>query len=179
MKLTRLTAAIVAAATAITPLSLNIPLCTASTVFAEETAVSELPAWVPDDFDSALEFRNTHGNTYIADGLICLVFENEDCSGVPDEMPRYQTVTTENALDTVSRKVYTSVETGGKYEVVVYRPLVQGDIEVAIVDIMLQSQSLDLGYRHAWYYYTFNVNYHFLRQKLILFKKKKISIPRK
>ena len=32
-----------------------------------------LPDWVPHDFASAMEFRNTHGKSYVADGVICLV----------------------------------------------------------------------------------------------------------
>ena len=42
-----------------------------------------LPDWVPHDFASAMEFRNTHGKSYVADGVICLVrgmqqFRTED-----------------------------------------------------------------------------------------------------
>ncbi len=32
-----------------------------------------LPDWVPHDFASAMQFRNTHGKSYVADGIICLV----------------------------------------------------------------------------------------------------------
>ena len=32
-----------------------------------------LPDWVPQDFVSAMQFHNTHGKSYTADGIICLV----------------------------------------------------------------------------------------------------------
>ena len=32
-----------------------------------------LPDWVPQDFVSAMQFHNTHGKSYVADGIICLV----------------------------------------------------------------------------------------------------------
>ena len=32
-----------------------------------------LPDWVPHDFVSAMQFLNTHGKSYVSDGIICLV----------------------------------------------------------------------------------------------------------
>ena len=162
MKLKRLTAALIAAMTAITPLSLNSTgFLTPSAVFAEQTgAAAALPDWIPDSFDSAVDFRNTYGATHIDDGLICIVLLNENCSPT-DDMLRYDIVTAENTMDTLSRKVYSSDMTGTKLEVIVYKPLVQGDIEADIVDIMIQAPSPDLGYRHATGYYTFTVENDF------------------
>ncbi|HQM02598.1 MAG TPA: dockerin type I domain-containing protein [Ruminococcus flavefaciens] len=158
MKLKRLTAALIAALTAITPFSFNSP---AATVFAEGTGVvAALPDWIPSDFESAVEFRNTYGATHIDNGLICIVLLNEYSTPTNDFL-RYDTVTTKNALDTVSRKVYSSDMTRTKLEVIVYSPLVQGDIEVDIVDTMIQAPSLDLGGRHASGYYTFTVDNNF------------------
>ncbi len=162
MKFSKLTAAILAAAIVVTPLSVKSPgLLTPSKVFAEGTGVSAaLPDWIPTDFDSAVHFRNTYGATHIDNGLICIVLLNEYC--IPaNNVLRYDTVTTKNALDTVSRKVYSSDMTKTKLEVIVYKPLVQGDIEVDIIDIMLQAPSLDLGYHHASGYYTFAVDNNF------------------
>ena len=158
MKLKRLTAALIAVLTAITPFSFHSP---AATVFAEGTgAVAALPDWIPSDFESAVEFRNTYGATHIDNGLICIVLLNEYSTPTNDFL-RYDTVTTKNALDTVSRKVYSSDMTRTKLEVIVYSPLVQGDIEVDIVDTMIQAPSLDLGGRHASGYYTFTVGNNF------------------
>ena len=67
MKLTKLTAALIAAATAITPLSFN---ASAPISYAEETnGIAPPPDWLPSDFDSALEFRNTYGAIHIEDGF--------------------------------------------------------------------------------------------------------------
>ena len=79
MKLTRLTAALIAAVTAITPLSFNasVPIS-----YAEDTgAVAKLPDWIPSDFDSAVEFRNSYGATHIDNGLICLVYPDRARKG--------------------------------------------------------------------------------------------------
>ena len=40
---------------------------------AEDPLFGTLPDWVPQDFASAMQFRNTHGKSYVADGVICLV----------------------------------------------------------------------------------------------------------
>lgn len=160
--LKKLTAAVIAAATAIIPFSANSRnVSTFTNVYAEETSTNTpLPDWIPDSFDSAVRFRNTYGATHIDNGLICIVLLNEYC--IPaNNVLRYDTVTTKNAMDTVSRKVYSSDMTKTKLEVIVYKPLVQGDIEVDIVDIMIQAPSLDLGYHHASGYYTFTVDNNF------------------
>ena len=76
MKLSGIVAAIIAAATAIIPITFNSPsLCAPYTAFAEDTgAVAVLPDWIPTDFDSAVNFRNTYGATHIENGLICIVY---------------------------------------------------------------------------------------------------------
>lgn len=40
---------------------------------AADPLFGTLPDWVPQDFVSAMQFRNTHGKSYVADGIICLV----------------------------------------------------------------------------------------------------------
>ena len=98
MKFSKLTAAILAAAIAVTPLSVKSPgLLTPSTAFAEGTDVSAaLPDWIPQSFDEAISFRNTYGATHIDNGLICIVLLNEYC--IPaNNVLRYDTVTTENS----------------------------------------------------------------------------------
>ncbi|WP_028516949.1 hypothetical protein [Ruminococcus flavefaciens] len=71
MKFSKLTAAILAAAIVVTPLSVKSPdFLTPSTAFAEGTGASAaLPDWIPTDFDSAIYFRNTYGATHIDNGL--------------------------------------------------------------------------------------------------------------
>lgn len=162
MMLKKTAAAFIAAAAAITPLSANTPLRTAPVVFAEETSTAaKLPSWIPDDFASALEFRNTYGATRIGDGLICIVFQQENSFNDDNDMPRYQIKTTDNVMDTLSHEVYSSDESKTKIEVVVYAPTVQGNIDIAIIDTWIKSGSLDLGYNHASAYYTFSVDESF------------------
>ncbi len=40
---------------------------------ATDPLFGTLPDWVPQDFVSAVQFWNTHGKSYISDGIICLV----------------------------------------------------------------------------------------------------------
>ncbi|MBQ9905980.1 MAG: hypothetical protein IJM46_04350 [Oscillospiraceae bacterium] len=42
-----------------------------------------VPDWVPTDFMSAMEFRNTYGATHIADDRICIVERQETREGLP------------------------------------------------------------------------------------------------
>ena len=74
MKLKRLTAALIAATTAMAPYLMNsTSLLTPSAVFAEDTGVTAaLPDWIPSDYASALDFRNTYGATHIDNGLVCV-----------------------------------------------------------------------------------------------------------
>ena len=64
-----------------------VPMLPAQAVDAEgaaaDTLLGELPDWVPHDYASAMQFRNAHGKSYVADGIICLVrpmahFRTED-----------------------------------------------------------------------------------------------------
>ena len=160
MMLKKLAAAVIAALTAIVPFSAgDVNVLTPMGVYAEEAGnAASAPGWIPDDFESALEFRNTYGATHIEDGLICIVLVNEDAFPSDSDMLRYQIVTTENVMETLSHKVYTADDTKSKIEVYVYKPVVQGDIEVAVVDTWLKSYSLDLGYNHASAYYTFTAD---------------------
>jgi len=94
MKLKRLTAALIAVLTAITPFSFHSP---AATVFAKGTgAVAALPDWIPSDFESAVEFRNTYGATHIDNGLICIVLLNEYST------PLYPNLTSDLHVNTAS-----------------------------------------------------------------------------
>ena len=157
MKFRKLTAAIMAAATTIMPLSLN------SSVFLSPASVSavdqpSLQDWVPSDFESALEFRNTYGATHIESGLICIVLENANSYNEQSDELRYRLMTTENVMETCSHDVYRSDETGVIFEVYVYKPTTSGDIDIAVIDTWAKSTSLDLGYSHASAYYTFNAD---------------------
>ena len=85
-------------------------MLTASATFtpvyaAEQPAIAEstekLPEWVPTDFESALEFRNTYGATHVEDGLICAVFW-EQAEKIPEGEPqgvlRYNIIETKKTL---------------------------------------------------------------------------------
>lgn len=72
MKFKKIAAAVAAAVTAAAPLSVNgSSLLAPSAVYAADHAMgAALPEWIPSDFDSALEFRNTYGATLVKDGLV-------------------------------------------------------------------------------------------------------------
>ena len=135
MKLTRLTAAVIAAATAITPLSFN---ASASISYAEETnGIAPPPDWIPSDFDSALEFRNTYGAIHIEDGLICAVFQ-EQVETVPEGEPRgvlrYDVNTTKGMTQCMRHDIFASKDSAFNYEVIVYKPIIPGEFEISFLD---------------------------------------------
>ena len=98
MKLTKLSAALFAATFAITPFSFSDSALFTPFAVAAEAAVATLPDWIPKDFDSAVEFRNTYGATHIDNGLVCVVsvFKREPVpDGQPQGMLRYETQITD------------------------------------------------------------------------------------
>ena len=136
MKLTRLTAAVIAAATAITPLTFNasVPIS-----YAEDTgAIAKLPDWIPSDFDSAVEFRNSYGATHIENGLICLVFPDRARKGRSADTYGYELKTTVGMGHELKHEIYTHELTETCFDVFVYQPQKQGDIDLTIVDPHVQ-----------------------------------------
>lgn len=130
-----------------------------SAVYADEVSYeTELPDWVPTDFESALKFRNQHGATYVGSDLVCIVFR-ESTDNTPDgDLPRYSIVTTDGVMKEISRNTYSEKDSPYCYEVVVYSGNGEtGDFEVALVDTWIKSSGLDLGYSHAVAHYTFTV----------------------
>ena len=135
MKLTRLTAAIIAATTALTPLTFTPALSAPPTVFAEDTgALAKLPDWIPNDFDSAVNFRNTYGATHIDNGLICIVYPNCARRGASKDTYGFDLKTPKNMGQKLKHEIYTSEYTEACFDVFVYQPLKQGDISLTLVD---------------------------------------------
>lgn len=163
MKFKKLAAAVIAAATAIIPLSSDISAALpSSTVYAAEHATgAALPEWIPQSFESALDFRSTYGATHVQDGLVCIVFR-EQYEKVPEGEPqgvlRYDIRTTKDMMMELFHKTYADENSRDCYEVVVYyAPQKQGNFEVALVDTWLKSSELDLGYNHAIAHYSFSI----------------------
>lgn len=161
MKFKRIAAAVIAAAAAFAPItSDSISPFIPSAECAEEYAKgAALPDWIPYDYDTALNFRNTYGATLIKDGLVCIVFR-EQYEKVPEDEPqgvlRYEVRTTKDMMKELKHTVYGSEDSGYCYEVVVYfAPQEEGKFEVALVDTWIKSTDLDLGYNHAVAYYSF------------------------
>lgn len=135
MKFKRLTAALIAAATASTPLSFN---ASAPISYAEKTnGIAPPPEWLPSDFDSALEFRNTYGAIHIEDGLICAVFQ-EQAETVPEGEPRgvlrYDVNTTKGMTQCMKHDIFASKDGAFNYEVIVYKPIIPGEFEISFLD---------------------------------------------
>lgn len=164
MKIKKLAAAVLAAATAIIPLSSNgIAILPSSTSYAAQHATgAALPEWIPQNFESALDFRNTYGATHVQDGLVCIVFREQAekvPEGEPQGMLRYEIRTTEGMMEQLYHNYLGSEESQYNYEVAVYyAPKEQGKFEVALVDTWLKSSELDLGYNHAIARYSFSID---------------------
>ena len=162
MKLQKLTVFLLAAVCAAAPAaSPGLTLQDALTVSAEDTAViTKLPDWIPNDFASALEFRNTYGATRTADGLICLVFRQEYervPEGEPQGILRYALTVDGDAPKMLKDNVFGAEDSMYCYEVVVVQPLTAGDYTVAMADTWVKSSSLEPepDYVHYIGYYTF------------------------
>ena len=50
-----------------------VPMLPVQADDADDPLFGTLPDWVPQDYASAVQFRNTHGKSHVADGVICLV----------------------------------------------------------------------------------------------------------
>ena len=133
MKLKKLTAAVIAAMTAITPFSSNLPVFTPVTASAEDTAAAELPDWVPTDFDSAVNFRNSYGATHIDNGLICVVYPKRNTSR-GEAGYGYSMESTPDAGEILKHDIFSSEYSATCFYVFVYQPQKQGDIELQVID---------------------------------------------
>ena len=132
MKLKKLTAVLVAAATALTPLAFNASVPVS---YAEDTgAIANLPDWIPSDFDSAVEFRNNYGATHIDNGLICIVYPDRARKGRSEDTYGYELKPSEGMGAELKHEIYTHELTETCFDVFVYQPLKQGDIDLTIVD---------------------------------------------
>ncbi len=157
MRSKKIAAVVIAAITAVIPFSgKGTSGIVPPSVYAENTV--SIPEWVPTDFSSAINFRDTYGHTHVEDGVVCLLFEQTLPDPASDEIPRYKLMTTENIMDTLSKRVYTSEETGISFEVVVFAPERSGEFETAVIDTWAKSASLDTGYYHAVNRYSFSVD---------------------
>ena len=122
MILKKLTAAVIAAATAIIPFSAdNANVSNTSKVYAEESLKeSSIPDWIPTSFEEAVSFRNKYGATHIGSGnesnLICLVFKEQYRS-----QPRYEIKTSGALVTEYCHDVYFNEDTDTAYEVIVYK----------------------------------------------------------
>ena len=163
MKRQKLLAAMLAAASAFTPLSpfrltaQERPVVSA--VVVEDPAA--LPEWIPNNFESALKFRNTYGATRIGDGFICVVYE-EHFEKVPEGEPqgvlRYETAETKNIAKKRVDSIFGSEQCNYSYQVIVYEPVSEGIFEAALVDTWLKADTnLDLGYNKAIAHYSFDI----------------------
>lgn len=133
-------------------------------VYAAETVTEEkLPDWIPCDYESALNFRNTYGTTHIENGLLCIVFkEDRECerkSGTTDK-PHYSFFTTEGVMEQLRDDIYGTESCRNDYEVIVFKPQSSGDFEVSLADNWVKSPSLEpqLNYIHCIDHRTFTVD---------------------
>ena len=165
MKFSKITAAIIAAATMITPITLNSSVwLNTSNVFAEETgAVAKLPDWIPSDFESAVEFCNTYGATHIDNGLICIVYPNRAGKGKSSDTYGYELRTDGNSRQILKHDIYLSDRSETCFEVFVYQPQVQGDLALKLVDPHVQVKPSEKETAEDWEpptvaEYTFSVD---------------------
>ncbi|MBR3267965.1 MAG: dockerin type I repeat-containing protein [Oscillospiraceae bacterium] len=108
----------------------------AQTSLAEEIT---LPSWVPNNFNTALDFRNYHGGTYISGNVLCVVFEIPPVYDNSD-YARYTFDYSEDVLNLVSSEIYSADDTGEidvtdmKLQVLVFKPKQTGEASVSLID---------------------------------------------
>lgn len=125
-----------AAVTALAPMSLNASVLVPAVASAVGVdAIAELPEWIPDDYESALEFRNTYGATHIGNGLICVVYpETVERGGASDGGSSLWIDVTANMGQPLSQERYLPDRSDTAFNVYVYQPLKAGNIDISITD---------------------------------------------
>ncbi|WP_295086857.1 dockerin type I repeat-containing protein [Ruminococcus sp.] len=138
-------AAFTAATAAIAPIPLDSSvLPTPCTVFAEDTdSVATLPDWIPTDFDSAADFRNTYGATHTGNGLICIVYPERVQNGSNKGSYGYDLKPASDMGEIIKQEIYSHDHTETCFNVFVYQPQQQGDLELQIVDTYAVSEEGD------------------------------------
>ena len=166
MKFNKLTTAVIAAVTAITPLSMSAPALAPATVFADEKGdTARLPDWVPNDYHSAVEFRNTYGATHIEGRYVCIVYQIEYEPTDPVnyiQFERYQFLYEGISLHKESEDFYTYSEKPAKgdtvYCVMLFSAGFSGEFEVDMTDRNIINTSPDTEHPHSLGHYSFNVD---------------------
>ena len=143
--LKKLTAAVIAASTAIIPFSTDSGnVFSPINIYAEETgAIATLPDWIPSDFDSAVNFRNTYGAVHIDNGLICIVYPELVRKGSKEGTYGYDLKPSSDIGEKLKHEIYSNDHTETCFNVFVYQPHQQGDIELNIVDTHAMSDEGD------------------------------------
>ncbi len=145
MKHRKLTALLLAAAAAITPLTAAAAQIPLPALAADAGAVAELPEFIPNDYYSAVEFRNNYGASLVSSGLICLVF-TEEVDEIPEGEPqgvlRYYLAATKGVADCLKDEIYSvdGSSLGLGLRVVVYQPKKQGTLSVTHTDTWLNAR---------------------------------------
>ncbi|MBQ5337676.1 MAG: dockerin type I repeat-containing protein [Oscillospiraceae bacterium] len=139
MKQMKAMAALLAAVTALLPFAANaLTVQNVSAVSAEETGtVSEQKKWLPTDFESAVEFRNTYGATHIADDTVCIVLRKEQevvLDGNTAFLPRYEVITTKGVMSLSYNTGFGDIDSRYSYEVRLYHPTEPGEFRIALRD---------------------------------------------
>ena len=139
MKQMKAMAALLAAVTALLPFAADaLTVQNVSAVSAEETGtVSEQKKWLPTDFESAVEFRNTYGATHIADDTVCIVLRKEQevvLDGNTAFLPRYEVITTKGVMSLSYNTGFGDIYSRYSYEVRLYHPTEPGEFRIALRD---------------------------------------------
>jgi hypothetical protein len=159
--LKKFAAVILAASTALIPFSAApASLFAPSSVNAAGTvnAVS-IPEWVPKNFSSAIEFRNTYGTVHIDNGVICVVSQlsiDADTEGGPKGVLQYETVSTDSSVKILWHTNYSSKDSPYYYEIAVLAPQQACDFDIAVVDVLTDEPDPDLPYGRAISRYSFS-----------------------
>jgi len=159
--LKKFAAVILAASTALIPFSAApASLFAPSSVNAAGTvnAVS-IPEWVPKNFSSAIEFRNTYGTVHIDNGVICVVSQlsmDTNTEDGPKGVLQYETVSTDSSVKILWHTNYSSKDSPYYYEIAVLAPQQACDFDIAVVDVLTDEPDPDLPYGHAISRYSFS-----------------------
>ena len=128
MILKKLTAAFIAASTAIIPFTAGtLNVFTPLNAYSEETAdVSSFPDWIPQSFDDAVNFRNKYGVVHIGDendsypfydsDLLCVVFKETSYS-----TKKYDIKNTGGLVTVFYHDTFVDEDADTAYEVMTYK----------------------------------------------------------
>lgn len=111
----------------------------------QSDVVASLPAWIPGDFETALEFANTYGSTHTDNGLICIVKSVGRTAGRSEDTYGYDLEASGVTGQKLRQEIYSGEDGYLGLQVFVYQPLKEGEVGLKLTDPHVQVPPMEEG----------------------------------